>query len=330
MDVEAVAQLLAQQRGLVSRRQVLAHGGSDSDIETMIRRRKWARAHEGVYVDHTGELTPAQRSWAAVLLHAPAALNGTSALRAFGMRVGVDGPVELLVHRSRRVSDPPGVHTSQASDFARVSLLHLSPPRVRLEHAVLTVAAQAPTEDACVAVIADACQGRRTTPARLLAELVRRPRLHRRQLLLEVLGDVAIGAYSALERRYLRDVERAHQLPAGLRQQREVTGSHVVYRDVEYAAHEVLVELDGRLGHELATDRWADLDRDIDAAVTGRLTLRVGWRQVLRPCRVAGVVAVVLNARGWDGSPRPCGPACALNMRDSPAPGAGESRMSAA
>lgn len=329
MDSDAVMRLLAQQDGAVSRRQVLDVGGTDNDIETMIRRRRWARALDGVYVDHTGALSWRQQAWAAVLFHAPSALGGASALRAYGLGAAPD-VIEVVVDRSRRVADPPGIRTSQLSDFDRVARLHLGPPRVRLEHAVLTVASRAASEDGCVAVVADACQRRRTTPARLLDEVEHRPRLGRRRLLIEVLDDVAEGAYSALERRYLRDVELAHGLPRGRRQRREQLGGAVVFRDVEYAEQVLLVELDGRLGHELADDRWADLDRDLQAATSGRLTVRLGWRQALEPCRAATAVATLLQARGWTGAPNPCGDGCDLDMRDPPASGAGGSRMSAA
>src|SRR6476661_829344 len=84
-----------------------------------------------------------------------------------------------------------------------------------------------------------------------------------------------------------------------------------------------------RLGHEWNADRWADLDRDIDGAVAGDLTLRVGWRQVLDPCRMAAAVARVLLARGWAGQPRGCRPGCPVNdIGGSPAPGAGDPPMS--
>jgi len=84
-----------------------------------------------------------------------------------------------------------------------------------------------------------------------------------------------------------------------------------------------------RLGHEWNADRWADLDRDIDSAVAGDLTLRVGWRQVLDPCRMAAAVARVLLARGWAGQPRGCRPGCPVNdVGGSPAPGAGDPPLS--
>lgn len=75
------------------------------------------------------------------------------------------------------------------------------------------VASAATTPDGVVAVLADACQDRRTSAARLATALDAHPRLRQRRLLEEVLADVAVGALSPLERRYLRDVERAHGLP---------------------------------------------------------------------------------------------------------------------
>ena len=121
------------------------------------------------------------------------------------------------------------------------------------------------------------------------------------------------GTRSVLEQRYLRDVERAHGLPAGERQLREDTASGTVRRDIRYAPQRTLVELDGAFGHRDAVDKWADLERDLDAAVEDHLTLRPGWAQVLEPCRLAGAVSTILRHRGWTGRPRACDKHCSLN-----------------
>src|SRR5690606_31337244 len=114
------------------------------------------------------------------------------------------------------------------------------------------------------------------------------------------------GACSVLERGYLTRVERAHGLPAAARQVRDSLRGPV-YRDVEYRAHGLLVALDGRLFHDNAAARHRDLERDLDAAVDGRATVRLGWGQVFDTgCRTARQVAVLLQSRGWTGSPRPC------------------------
>jgi hypothetical protein len=304
---------LARQDGVICRSQVLECDGTDNDIERLIRRRAWATVFNGVYVSHTGPLSWKQRAWAAVLYHQPAALAGAAALRAAGLDSGAESaPIELVVARPRRVVDPPDVTTRQVVHYEGVVHEHLGPPRVRVEHAALQVASRARTEDAAVAALGDVVQKRRTTAQRLFETLDTQPRLKRRRLLRDVLADVAAGTNSALERRYLRDVERGHGLPEGRRQARAASGARSAYRDVHYEDERTLVELDGRLGHDGTEDRWDDLDRDVASAVDGKLTVRVGWRQVLDPCRSANAVGAILKARGWKGDVQSC-PRCVGN-----------------
>ena len=164
-----------------------------------------------------------------------------------------------------------------------------------------------------MAVLADVCQTHRTKPERLLACLRDTPKVAQRSLLELVLLDVASGAYSALERRFLVKVERAHGLPTGARQRRVTIGRRPYYRDVTYVGLHTHVELDGRMGHDAAVDRWADLERDIVGARSGDLTVRVGWLQALEAHRLAGALGDLLMARGWSGRPRRCGAKCALD-----------------
>jgi hypothetical protein len=330
MDEGRLHDVLQQQQGVVARRQVVGLGGSDNDIERMIRRRAWARVHTGVYVAHNGPMTPQQRTWAALLRYWPAALAGVSAFHAYGLgiRPATDG-IEVAVDADRRFDRVAGIRVHRLTDFSSVALLHLSPPRLPLEHAVLTVASRSPTEDGAVALISDACQTRRTTVRLLVAALVSMPRLPRRALLLPILEDVATGAYSVLERRYLTRVERPHGLPTARRQRWVRPVRKAGYRDVDYLGLRTVVELDGRLGHEWTADKWADLDRDIDSAVAGDLTLRAGWRQVLEPCRLATGVARVLLARGWNARPHGCRPGCPVgDIGGFPAPGPGNPPLS--
>ena len=312
--MEDVAACLTRQAGVISRRQVLAAGRDDAFIARMIRRRHWARVHPGVYVDHTGPLTWPQQAWAAVLYAHPAALAGRSALRAHRVRGHDSDEIHVAVPHARKVRPRAGVRIERLTEFDAAVQANLSPPRVRVEHALLRVASSAPTDDAAVGVLADGCQSRRTTAARLAHELRTTPTLPRRGLLLAIVDDVASGALSALERRYLRHVELAHGLPRGQRQRPDTWGSRAAHRDVEYLQQRLVLELDGRLGHEWAVDRWSDLDRDLTAATTGGLTLRAGWGQVLQPCRLAQQMALVLSARGWAGSPVSCGADCPIRL----------------
>jgi hypothetical protein len=91
---------------------------------------------------------------------------------------------------------------------------------------------------------------------------------------------------------------------------RDRAGAGVVYRDVLYDCG-LVVELDGRLFHDTTEQRDRDLERDLDAAVTHLLTVRLGWGQVFdRPCRTATRLGLLLGRRGWAGGAQRCGPTC--------------------
>jgi hypothetical protein len=305
----------AHQEGVLSRPQVLAAGLDDDHIERRLRRREWARVHRGVYVDHTGPLTREQRWWAALLFYAPACLAGETALVAHGLRQGsATDVVQVAVAEHRRVTKLPGVQVHRLTTFDTAVHPSRTIPVIRLEQALLTVAARMSSTAGAVALLGDACQMRRTTPERLALALGALHRLPRRRLLFEVLADVGTGAYSALEHAYLVRVERPHGLPTGARQRRVLLGPSAAYRDVEYVGTGLVVELDGRLGHERARDRWSDLDRDLRTAVGGDVTVRLAWEQVLDPCRTAAAISTLLVARGWRGTLQSCGPTCEVGL----------------
>jgi len=189
--------------------------------------------------------------------------------------------------------------------------MQLTPPRQRVEHALLDVASRKRRLEGSIAVVSDGVQGGYTTALRLLDALSERTRLRHRAILRSVLSDVDAGVRSVLEHRYMTRVERAHGLPTAKRQRPVNVQGASTYRDVEYLEFGVTVELNGRVGHQESEDCWDDLDRYISAAVAGEVTLPAGWRQVLDGCRLARAVATVLRARGWAGDLTPCGDDCA-------------------
>ena len=308
--------MLERQSGVLSRRQALAGGLQPHDLRRMLRRRELAPVHPGVYVDHTGPLTWVQRAWAGVLATEPSALSHRSALRAAdgpGRREVDDAPIHVAVDRRRTVEPPPGVVRHYLGGLDQRVLWNASPPRVRVEHAVLDLAAVAGTDFDAIAELAGAVQARRTTTPRLRDALGRRERIARRGFLEGVLDDVAAGTCSVLEQGYLARVERAHGLPRAGRQVMAVSRGPVL-RDVDYARYGLLVELDGRLFHDSTRARDSDLDRDLDAAVDGRLTVRLGWGQVFgRPCETAPRIGRLLQQRGWTGVPTRC-PECPVGV----------------
>lgn len=312
--MDEVRDLLALQHGVVARRQLLGCGLEAHDIRRLVRRRELVRVGPGVYVDHTGALTWPQKAWAAVLDLWPAALWGESALRAGDGpgRRGPEAPIHVAVDRNRSPAAPPAVHLHRVTNLEARVQWNLGPPRMRIEEAVLDVAAGSASEFDAVAAIADAVQARRTTADRLRSTLGERERVARRSFLEDVLDDVALGTCSVLERGYLRLVERPHGLPPPDRQASATSlAARSMFHDVEYARFRLVIELDGRLFHDGARSRSRDLRRDLAAATDGKQTVRLGWGQVFgHPCETAQQVVQLLQLRGWRGQLQPC-PSCA-------------------
>lgn len=307
-----LADLLSRQSGVISRGQALDLGLAPHDLRRHLRRRELAPVHPGVFVDHTGDPTWVQRAWAGVLLAWPAALCDESAIRAAdgpGRRGRDDEVIHVAVERHRHLAVPAGVVIHRVAGLQVKARWNASPPSLRLEYAVLRVAARAVDDFAAVQQLADAVQSRRTTPQRLAAALVRTPRLPRRVFLAAVLQDLAEGACSVLEHGYLTRVERPHGLPVAQRQVRASLRGPV-YRDVVYEEQTQVVEIDGRHFHDTAASRARDLERDLDAAVAGSATVRLGWSQVFRTsCATAHRIGALLNQRGWTGRTHRC-PEC--------------------
>jgi hypothetical protein len=304
--------LQASQDGLARRAQLIELGLTDNDIRRMRRNREIVAVHDGVYVDHTGPLPWAQRAWAGVLSAWPAALSGESARRWVDLdrrRAPDDGrPIQVVVPHRRTVRPVPRVEVRRLLDFHKQVRTNGSPPVQRSEHWALDLAAVATTNVDAVAVLADAVGARRTTAVALQKALDGRGRIARRQFLSGVIGDVASGTCSTLEHGYLDRVERPHGLPTASRQVLESANGRL-FRDVVYTAFGCIVELDGRL-HTRTQNADADLERDLDATITGRVTARLGWGQVFdRACSTAFKVGRLIASRGWAGQVVRC-PSC--------------------
>ena len=307
-----VTELAEFQAGVLTRAQVLGHGLTDGVITARIRAGHWRPLGRGVYLTFTG---PPQRGgllWAAVLqAGSGAVLSHQSAAELHRLTPEPTSPIHVTVPPQRRIERIPGVsvHYSRRLDQARHPCLE--PPRTRIEETVLDLTEAAGTFDEAVGWLCRAVGGRFTTAQHLSAAMAARTRLRRRDGLAAALSDVGDGAHSLLELRYVK-IERAHGLPRAKRQARASVLGRTVYRDNLYVAYLVVVELDGRAAHPDGI-RWRDMRRDNAGAVEGLLTLRYGYADATEhPCEIAAEVARVLQARGWLGQPRRCGPACQI------------------
>ena len=121
-----------------------------------------------------------------------------------------------------------------------------------------------------------------------------------------MLGDVEDRSQSGAEVLYVRDVEQAHGLPTASRQGASDHGRRR-YHDNMYAEYGLVVEVDGRLGHEQWSDRVRDGQRDRRLLGTAKATTRVFWADVaVTPCQTAVELATIFRSRGWAGQARAC------------------------
>jgi very-short-patch-repair endonuclease len=298
--------LAAAQAGVVSVEQVRNLGLPRASLRRWVRDGHWQRLTDGIY--HLGvEPTWDTRSWAGVLLGGPGArLGGEAAGHLWGLLDDPPKVIQVLVPQARQLAPRDCWTFTRERPGVRAARTWGEPPRTGVADTVVDLCADRDAEGV-VDLVARSVQSHLVDAAQLLSCARSRGRLPHRATLLALLGEVGQGAESTLELCYLRDVERAHGLPRGLRQQRSRTGGEV--RDVLYQEYATVVELDG-LAHLRRILR--DMRRDNAALLDGLVSLRFGWTDVSeRPCRVAWQVAALLVARGWSGLPTRC-PRCAL------------------
>ncbi|WP_344139223.1 type IV toxin-antitoxin system AbiEi family antitoxin domain-containing protein [Pedococcus bigeumensis] len=300
-----------EQCDLLTRAQCLAAGLSVASIEWRVRSGRWTRVHPGVFLTQPGRADWDGRAMAALLFAlsgarvADAALCGRSAAYLWGIERTPPTVVEVVIPERCRVVAPQGVRIRRAFRFDAVVHDLAYPWRTTAAATVLDVAATGSPLDA-LSIVARAVQKEVVTTAEVAQELAARAGHRHSRILRPALADVGAGGQSGTEVLYVRDVERAHGLPTAIRQAPSDRGARR-YHDNGYDEFGLIVEVDGRLGHERWADRVRDGRRDRQLLVTERLTTRVFYADVvLEPCRTAAEIAAILAGRGWAGRPRRC------------------------
>lgn len=299
-----------RQFGVISRAQALS-GISRGTVRWLLSSGRWQRLAPGVYAMHRGPLTWRMRAQAAVL-HAGtgAGLAGTSAAHVHGFAQRPPPVITVAVPHSRRVTRVPGVRIVRRRNLTieNISALPVTPAA----DSVLDCCSDPLlNERDVVALVAEAVSRRATTVDAIAEALRRRARHPHRRIIRLALGDVDLGAESVLEVMALRRVIRAHGLPT-MTVQVPADGGRV-RRDFENRRFGVVLEVDGRRGHEGA-GRLADLRRDRRASRDGRVTLRAGWVDVdVEPCDLALDLYGTYLSRGYAGDIEACSPACPVH-----------------
>jgi len=259
--------------------------------------------------------------WAALLRAGPGAvLSYETAAEVHGL---IDKPSKMIHITVPANLDPDryskiqGVVIHRSRNVISQRLPPWQLPRTPVVETVLDLVNASKTFDDAYSWLSRATGRQLATVGMIRDAVAARKRMRWRAWLVDALDDIAEGAMFPLERRYVRDVERAHGLPSGRRQARRELASGVRYLDNFYDRYKLCVELDGRSSHP-PEQKWQDADRDNDNVFHDDVeTVRFGVRDVtVRRCVQAAKLAAVLMRRGWDGaSLRPCGADCRVGRR---------------
>jgi hypothetical protein len=311
----AFEQLRKIQANVFSRGQALHGGFAASAIDARLRRGTWRSLYPGVYIYATNELRWRGQLWAAVLYAGRGAVlsHQTAAwLHGFGSHVDA---IHVTIPEDRKVRAAEGMRVHRSGRVFEAAMRFESPPRTQIEETVLDLVNESGSFTDVCGWVSNAISTEVTSEERLCEAIQKRKKLRWRVELSPVIAAVGEGDESALECCYTFDVERRHRLPGSERQVPFTTANGTTgRRDRLYRDFGLIVELDGRLGHE---DNGAKLDkaRDRAAAATGQQTIRFGWDEVRgAPCASAAEVAAVLRARGWTGTARPCSLYCGVTV----------------
>lgn len=309
----ACSELVELQCGVISRQQAIRGGMAPDVIDRLLRSGRWQSLQRGSYAVFTGPPPREATLWAA--LHragSGAVLSHLTAAELFRLTDRPSPLIHVTVPHSRRVGPIPGAVVHRSAHVLQARHPMLLPPRTRIEPTVLDLIQDAAAVDEAFIWACAACQRGLTTAGRLCVSMRERSRLRWRAELSAALTDIADGAHSVLEYRYIHRVERPHSLPRAERQVQVIRGTRYSYLDNDYGVYRVSVELDGRIAHP-DHRRWLDNHRANAAAAQGRVTLRYNWADVSwEPCRTAWEVGRALRRGGWPGGLSRCGAECSL------------------
>jgi len=290
--------LLASQRGVLSRAQVLTCVTTAHGLQHRLRRGgPWQRLLPGVYLTTTGEPTRQQLQVAALLYAGPQSLiTGPAALDFHGIRGPQAAVVEVLVpagryrssrgfvaiHRTRRMPQ------SSANDLA---LLYALPARAVAD----TVCGLDRLSDART-VVASAVQQRLCTVSQLADELAERHNAGD-ALLRAVLAEVAAGSRSAPEGELLELIGKS-DLPTPLFNPTLILeGRFLACPDAWWPEAGVAVEVDSREWHLLPGDWERTMRRHRRMTAAGIFVLHVSPSQLrTEPTQVLADIGAALAA----------------------------------
>jgi hypothetical protein len=262
-EPDALATLIGEQDGVVSRKQVLAAGLSPNALRHRLRPGgPWSVWLPGVYRTETGALTQAQREIAALLYGGPrSVLTGAAALRHFQLPAPDVEVIDILIPAQAQRGSTSYVQVHRTT---RMPEMVYGPP-----YGVCAPPARAAadavrgltTVRAARALLAGVVQNKGCAPWQLEQELRAGP-VQYSALLRSVLAEVADGVRSAPEAE-LRDLIKKAGLPMPLFNARLYLpgGAFIACPDAWWPEAGVAVEVDSKRWHFSPDDWERTMDR---------------------------------------------------------------------
>jgi len=297
-DDEYAEWLLASQRGVLCRAQVLSLGVTTQGLRYRIRPGgPWQRLLPSVYLTVTGQPTQTQREVAALLYAGqPSIITGPAALQRHRIRGPAAVTVDVLVPAGRERASQGFVLTHRTRRMPRSWIVDLALRYAQPARAVVDTASALTGLQELRTVVASAVQQRRCTIDQIARELREQHRAEN-ALLRAVLAEVADGTESAAEGD-LRDLIVRSDLPVPFYNPTLfLDGQFLARPDAWWPDAAVAVEVDSREFHLLPEDWEQTMRRHRRMSAAGLSVLHLSPRQLhTEPRQVLADIAAALRA----------------------------------
>lgn len=274
------------QHGVFRRAQAIEAGFPPSTIDDLVRRGVWTRVGRGVLAPAGSPVTYRRAATAAVLSYDSGVASHECAATLLGFRYLDTHPIVVTVPLSswNRLE---GVITHRSGDLIdeHITTVHGVPATTAARTVVDLAAVLLPGR---LEMVLDSVLGTGLVEMpgliRAFNQVARKGRkgVGRIRPMIAARGEGFVAPDSELERRFRAFIKRcglpapAAQLPTWWE------GRLIGLADFAYPHAQLIIELDGRLGHTQLLDREHDNLRDQLAVAAGWRVVRITWRQLHR------------------------------------------------
>jgi hypothetical protein len=300
-DHAALADLLATQHQVISRKQALARGLTERAVQYRVRiRGSWQRLLPGVFLAVTGTPTDDQRDIAAQLYAgSDSRITGLAALRRWGVRAPYTNLIDMLIPAEKQRASTGFVRIHGSSRMPEQTFTVGPVSLVPIPRAVAD-SARGLTRLADVrALVANVIQQGRCSADQLIAELEDGP-VQGSALLRIAIADIREGVRSNPEAD-LKDLLKWAKIRTPMFNPRLYSGDEFLASpDGWWPDLGVAAEVDSREYHLSPKDHERTLERHARMAAHGITVLHFTPRQIrTQPTQVAAILkAALVAARG--------------------------------